>query len=147
MRARMVIAIASLPAVCAAVLILGAPPLWAQCQDERSMADAMVKDAAEIVDTVKKESDADFVSKFHQKSCLTKLTFSINALGEVTACLDKASQSAVPADQAAAKSAKDAAAALKDRLGGYKTALKAEEDPKKAKTLIATFDLSTGAAK
>jgi len=132
-------------AVLAAALTLGAPSLWAQCQDERSMADAMVKDAAAIVDEVKKESDADFVAKFHQKSCLTKLTFSINALGEAVDCLDKAGGSAA-ADAAASKSAKEAAAKLKDRLSGYKTALKAEEDPKAAKALVGTFDLSTGAS-
>ncbi|HEY6291829.1 MAG TPA: hypothetical protein VI455_09760 [Terriglobia bacterium] len=150
MRARSVIGIAGVPAMLAAALAVCAPPLAAQsCQDERAMSEAMVKDAAVIVDTVKKESEADFVAKFHQKSCLTKLTFSINALGEAIDCLDKAGQNAsTPADQAASdKAAKEADAKLRDRLSGYKTALKAAEDPKNAKALIGTFDLSMGAAK
>src|ERR1700722_2635772 len=72
------------------VLGLSGTRLQAQtCQDERGMADAMVKDVAGVVDTVKKESQADFVGKFHQKSCLNKLTFAIGAVGDAVGCLEK----------------------------------------------------------
>ena len=118
---------------------LGATRLRAQsCQDERGMADAMVKGVADVVDTVKKESQADFEGKFHQKSCLNKLTFAISAVDEAVSCLEKAAQ-----DPAAAP-AKETEGKLKDRLTEYKTSLKAADDPKAAKRLIGTFDLSAG---
>ena len=106
------------------------------CQDERTMADAMVKGVADVVDTVKKESQSDFDTKFHQKSALNKLTFAIGAVGEAVSCLDKAS-----ADPTAA-AAKQNESKLKDRLTEYKTSLKAADDSKAAKQLIATFDLA-----
>jgi hypothetical protein len=118
---------------------LSGAPLQAQtCQDERGMADAMVKDVAGIVDTVKKESQADFVGKFHQKSCLNKLTFAIGAVGDAVGCLEKDTA------DAAAATEKDAESKLKDRLTQYKTSLKAADDPKAAKDLIGTFDFSAG---
>jgi hypothetical protein len=117
---------------------VGAPRLQAQsCQDERSMADAMVKDVAGVVDTVKKESQADFETKFHQKSCLSKLTFAIGAVADAVSCLQKAAADATSA------SAKDSESKLKDRLTQYKSSLKAADDPKAAKQLIETFDLAT----
>jgi hypothetical protein len=117
---------------------LSAPRLQAQsCQDERGMADAMVKDVSSVVDLVKKESQADFDAKFHQKSCLNKLTFAIGAVGDAMTCLEKATADATAA------SAKDTESKLKDRLTQYKTSLKGAEDPKAAKQLIATFDLAT----
>jgi hypothetical protein len=120
-------------------LIFATPRLHGQsCQDERGMADAMVKAVADVVDTVKKESQSDFDSKFHQKSCLNKLTFAISAVGEVVSCLEKAGSDATSA------SAKDTESKLKDKLSGYKTSLKAADDPKAAKQLIGTFDLSAG---
>ena len=108
------------------------------CQDERGMADAMVKDVASVVDAVKKETQADFDGKFHQKSCLNKLTFAIGAVGEAVSCLDKA------AGDATAVTAKDTESKLKERLTQYKTSLKAADDPKAAKQLIETFDISAG---
>jgi hypothetical protein len=132
-----------------AALALGASRLAAQaCPDGRAMSDFTVKSAADAAEAIKKESEAEFETKFHQKSFLNKLTFAINALGETVQCLDKASQdSAAPADQAAARSAKDADTKLKDRLSQYKTSLKETTDPKSAKALIATFDLTPSPAK
>ena len=123
-----------------------APQLAAQsCQDDQAMVDANVKAAADMVDTVKKESQADFESKFHQKSCLTKLTLALGALNDAVACLDKAGPSA---DAAAGQaSPKDSDAKLKDRITQYKATLKSTDDPKAAKALIARFDLSAGPAK
>lgn len=117
----------------------GASLLRAQsCQDERGMADAMVKDVASVVDAVKKETQADFEGKFHQKSCLNKLTFAIGAVGEAVSCLDKA------AGDATAATAKDTESKLKERLTQYKTSLKAADDPKAAKQVIGTFDVNVG---
>ena|SRR5579863_4589682 len=123
------------------VVAFGSAPglLKAQsCQDERGMADAMVKDVASVVDAVKKETQADFEGKFHQKSCLNKLTFAIGAVGEAVGCLEKA------AGDATAATAKDTESKLKDRLTQYKTSLKSADDPKAAKQLIETFDVSAG---
>jgi len=122
------------------------PQLAAQsCQDDQAVADAQVKDAADTVDTVKKESQADFESKFHQKSCLNKLTFALSAENEAIACFDKAGPGAdASAGQA---SPKDNDAKLKERITQYRTALKSADDPKAAKALIATFDLSAGPPK
>jgi hypothetical protein len=122
------------------------PQLAAQsCEDDQAMVDAQVKTAADMVDTVKKESQADFEAKFHQKSCLNKLTFALSALNDAISCLDKAGPSAgAPAGQT---SPKDGDTKLKDRITQYRSALKSAEDPKSAKALIATFDLSVAPAK
>ena len=122
-----------------AALCAGALGVQAQtCQDERSTADAMVKNVADVVDTVKKETQADFEGKFHQKSCLNKLTFAIGAVGEAVNCLEKA-----PPDPAAAP-VKENESKLKDRLTQYKTSLKGADDPKAAKQLIESFNLAAG---
>jgi hypothetical protein len=122
------------------------PQLAAQtCQDDQAMADAQVKTAADMVDTVKKESQADFEAKFHQKSCLNKLTFALSSLNDAISCLDKAGPAAsAPAGQA---SSKDNDAKLKDRITQYRTALKSADDAKSAKALIGTFDLSSAPPK
>jgi hypothetical protein len=126
--------------------ITGVPPLAAQsCQDDQAMADAQVKTVADMVDTVKKESQADFEGKFHQKSCLNKLTFAISALNDAIACYDKAGTAAEAA--AGQTSPKDSDSKLKDRMTQYKGTLKSTDDPKSAKSLIGTFDLSTGPPK
>jgi len=120
------------------------PQLAAQsCQDDQAMADAEVKATADMVDTVKKESQADFETKFHQKSCLNKLTFALSSLNEALSCLAKAGPAAgAPAGEA---SPKDNDTKLRDRITQYKTALKSTDDAKSAKALIATFDLSLAA--
>ena len=122
------------------------PQLAAQsCQDDQAMADGEVKAAADMVDTVKKESQADFEAKFHQKSCLNKLTFALSSLNDAIACYDKAGPAAgAPADQT---SPRDSDSKLKDRITKYRGDLKSADDPKNAKALIATFDLSTGPPK
>ncbi|HXJ96151.1 MAG TPA: hypothetical protein VMT20_25200 [Terriglobia bacterium] len=130
--------------------IIRVPQLAAQsCQDDQAMADAEVKAAADMVDMVKKESQADFEAKFHQKSCLNKLTFAIGALNDAITCYDKAGPAAAAAAGAPAgqTSPKDSDSKLKDRMTGYKATLKSAEDAKSAKTLIGTFDFSTGPPK
>jgi hypothetical protein len=135
---------------CAALFTALAQPLRGQaCKDENDVVQAMVQDVSQTIDQVKKESQADFDTKYHRKACLNKLTFAVGALNDAMQCLDKASQDAAAlADaKAAAKSESDADGKLKDRLSHYKDSLKSTEDSKAAKALIATFDLSTAAAK
>lgn len=122
------------------------PQLAAQsCQDDQAVADGQVKDAADMVDTVKKESQADFEAKFHQKSSLNKLTFALGALDDAISCLDKVGPAA--GAPVALTSPKENDAKLRDRITQYRTSLKSANDPKNAKALIGTFDLSVAPAK
>jgi hypothetical protein len=123
-------------------LLTRVPQLAAQsCQDDQAMADAQVKTLADIVDTVKKESQADFETKFHQKSCLNKLTFALSAVTDAIACYDKAG------GDAGTTSPKDSDSKLKDRITQYRNNLKSADDPKNAKALISSFDVSTAPPK
>jgi hypothetical protein len=130
-----------------AVLVnaLATKPLFSQaCKDEQAMVDEFKQGLLASVDTVKKESLDNFERAFHQKTCLTKLTLSINAMEEALSCLDKASQdaSATKEQAAAYKAQKESDAKLKEKLTQYKSQLKAIEAPKDAKTLIEKFDLA-----
>ena len=108
------------------------------CKDEDGVAQSALQTAADVVNTVKKESQTEFESKFHQKSTTNKLTFAISAVDDLVQCLEKAGQGG---DQAAGTN-KDAETKLEDRLTKYRDSLKSTDDPKSAKALIATFDLS-----
>jgi len=104
------------------------------------MARSMVQDVAASVDSIKKESESDFESKYHQKSLTTKLTFAVNAVDGAVQCLGKATGDPTAATR------KDAESSLKTKLSGYHDELKAKTDPKAAKEFIATFDLTPAAA-
>lgn len=122
------------------LLTVAGPALAAEaCQDEQGMAQGVVKSVGDMVDTVKKESQAEFENKFHQKNTVNKLTFAISALDDTVQCLDKAAQGG----DAAAGAKKDGESKLKDRLSQYRDSLKSTEDPKKAKTMIGDFDVSS----
>jgi hypothetical protein len=103
------------------------------------MAQSMVQDVAASVDTIKKESESDFESKYHQKALTNKLTFATTAVDSAVQCLDKATGDSTAAAR------KDADSKLKTKLTGYRTELKAKTDPKEAKAYVATFDLSAAA--
>ncbi len=124
-----------------AIALLAGPSARAQaaCQDEETMAQSMVQDVAASVDTVKKESESDFESKYHQKALTNKLTFAMSAVDGAVQCLDKASGDPTVAAR------KDAESKLKAKLSDYRTELKAKTEPKAAKELIATFDLPPAA--
>lgn len=127
-----------LAGVSLAAITLLAPPAWAQtpaCQDEEGMAQAMVQTAAAMVDTVKKETLADFEAKYHQKNVSNKLMFAASAVDGAVDCLGKATGDPTAAAR------KDAESKLAAKLSGYRTDLKAKADPKAAKELIGTFDL------
>lgn len=132
---RKAILLAATGIVAAALAARPARAQTAACQDEEATAQSMVQDLASGVDAVKKESESDFVSKYHQKSVTNKLTFSLSAVDAAIACLDKAS------GDATATARKDADSKLKAQLSGYREALKAKTDPKAAKGLIGTFAL------
>ncbi len=114
------------------------------CQDEEAMVKDATKSIADLVETVKKETLQDFENKFHQKSCVSNLTFTASLLNDLVACLDKASQDpAVPKEQAAAtKTKRDTYAKLKAKLDRDRNAVRAEQDPKAAKAFIEKIDLS-----
>lgn len=105
------------------------------CQDEDAVAQSMVQDVATSVDAIRKESQSDFESKYHQKALTNKLAFAESAVNGAIQCLDKASGDPTAAAR------KDADTKLKAKLSGYHNELKAKTDPKAAKELIATFDL------
>lgn len=126
-------------------LSLGPPRLCAQaCKDEISMTDDFKKDFADRVATIKKESLSDFEKGFHQKSVLSKLRLFTNLVDTATDCLNKAAQDAsTPKEEAeAAKTQIAAFGKLKEKIQRDREALKAAEEPKDAKDLIAKFDLS-----
>lgn len=121
-----------------AIVMLAGPPAQAQtpaCQDEDAVAQSMVQDVASSVDTIRKESESDFESKYHQKALTNKLTFALSAVNGAITCLDKAT-----GDPTAA-SRKDADTKLKAKLSGYHDELKTKTEPKAAKEFIATFNL------
>lgn len=103
------------------------------------MAQSMVQDVASSVDTIKKETESDFESKYHQKALTNKLTFALNAVNGAITCLEKASGDPTTASR------KDADSKLKAKLSGYHDELKAKTEPKSAKEFIATFDLPAAA--
>ncbi len=118
--------------------------LFAQsCKDEEAMVEDSKKTVTDLIDTVKKENLENFQSKFHQKSCLSKLTFSLSMVSELVNCLEKASQdtSASKEQSDAYKAKREAYAKLKEKLDQDRNALKAAQDPKQAKALIEKFDL------
>jgi hypothetical protein len=124
---------------------LSPEPLSAQaCKDEQAMVDEYKQGIVATVETVKKETLDSFEKAFHQKTCLTKLTLSLNMMDEVISCFDKASQDAAATKEEAAsyKAQKETYAKLKDRLAQYKSQLKGVEGPKDAKALIEKFELT-----
>ncbi len=120
------------------------PLLGQACKDDQMMSDESRKTLVELVATVKKESLQDFQRAYHQKSCLNKLTFSLNAVDGVLACLDKAAQdtTATKEDLDAYKAKREAYAKRKERIEHDRKALKDAADAKDAKALIEKFDVS-----
>ena len=120
--------------------------LWGQsCDDDEAMVRDYQKSLTELIDTVKKESLADFERSYHQKVCMTKLTFCLTTIDGLLDCLEKTSQDpATPKDQAEAATAKrESYAKLRSKMQDAKTALKATADnSKNAKALIEKFDFS-----
>jgi len=127
------------------VCFLSPPILIAQqCQDEEGIAKDYVKDLNEAVETARKESLADFEKGYHQKSTLTKLGLTLDMVGEVKDCLDKASQDSTATKEQvdAYKAQQETYSKLAEKITADQKALKAAEEPKAAKALIEKFDYS-----
>ncbi len=127
------------------VTLLGARPLFAQaCKDDELMANESKKSIAELVETVKKESLAEFNRAYHQRSSLSRLTVCLSTVNGLVSCLEKASQdtTATPEDAAANKAKLETYTKLKGKIDQDRKALKNASDPKEAKALIEKFNLS-----
>jgi exonuclease VII large subunit len=123
---------------------VGQLPLFAQaCKDEAAMVEDYKKSIADLADMVKKESLTDFQNKYHQRSCLTKLTLSLGFVDELVSCLDKAAHDTTANKEQvdAYKAKRETYAKLKGKLDQDRNSLKAAE-PREAKALIEKFDLS-----
>lgn len=118
------------------------PPPPPPCQDEEMMVGDYRKSIGELVETVKKETQTDFDKAYHQRSTVTKLSLVLPLLGQLEACLDKASQgSAATKDQVSTyKTKREATLKLKDKVDQYKTSLKAATS-KEAKGVVEKIEL------
>jgi len=125
-------------------LLLGPQHVFAQaCKDETSMVDGSQQALTELMETVKKESLAEFETLNHQKSAVNKLSLHDGMLGELVSCLDKVAQDATASkeDAAAAKAQHDASVKLQEKVKQQQAAIKAAKAPKDAKALIEKLDL------
>ena len=76
---------------------------------------------------------------------MNKLGIHTSMLGELVSCLDKAAKdsTAPPADVEAAKTRRDAAAKLLEKIQQQESGIKDAKTPKGAKSLIEKLDLTT----
>ena len=102
------------------------------------------KDITDLIAMVQKENLQGFEKAYHQKSCLTKMTLCLSAVGALVSCLEKAAQdpTATKEDVAANQAKRDSYAKLKGKVQHDRDALKAAATAKDAKALIEKFDLS-----
>lgn len=114
------------------------------CQDEAAMLGEATKTVTDLVEAVKKESLQDFQKAYHQKSCLSKLTFCVSAVSGLVSCLEKAAEDTLATKQQVAdyKAKRERYSKLQDRITQDRNALKATEVAKEAKVLIEKLDLT-----
>lgn len=127
------------------VCLLAPQGVFAQaCKDETAMVDGSRQALTDFIDTVKKESVADFENMDHQKAAAFKLSLHEGMLGELATCLDKASQDSAASkdDAAAAKARHDAVVKLQEKLKQREGAIKGAKESKDAKALVEKLDLS-----
>ena len=120
-------------------------PVFAQqCKDEEALVVDYKKGLTELVDTTRKETQANFEKAFHQKTGLTKLGLCSMMVDELVSCLDKASaDSTATKDQVEAiKAKREAYSKLKEKLEENRKSLKAKEDSKAAKALMEKLEYS-----
>lgn len=124
------------------LLTLAAPRLESQaqtttaaaCGDQEAVVTSVKKDLAALVDTVKKESEADFETKYHLQTCESRLSICLDMTNSVLDCLGKAGKDGQSADEVYTQ--------LKNTLTRDLAALKAAKSPKDAKAAIEAFDFS-----
>ncbi|MGH9342904.1 MAG: hypothetical protein ACRD19_03985 [Terriglobia bacterium] len=104
------------------------------CSEEEAVVASVKKDLGALVDTVKKESEADFESKYHLQTCESRLSICLEMTNSALDCLSKAGKSAQDADTAYTQ--------LKNTLTQDIQTLKNAKTPKDAKAAIETFDFS-----
>jgi len=114
------------------------------CKDEISMVEASKQALVELTETVKKESLPDFQRLNHQKSVVNKLTVHDSMLGGLVSCLDQAARdTTAPKEQAEeARTQRDAAAKLQEKIQHARAAIKDAEAPKGAKALTEKLELT-----
>lgn len=106
------------------------------CSDEEAVVTSVKQDLAALVDTVKKESEADFVSKYHQQTCQSRLSICLETTNSVLDCLSKAGKNTSTQD------VESTYTALKTTLTQDIQQLQSAKTPKDAKAAIETFDFS-----
>lgn len=106
----------------------------AACGDQEAVVTSVKKDLAALVDTVKKESEADFETKYHLQTCESRLSICLDMTNSVLDCLGKAGKDG--------QSAEAAYTQLKNTLTQDLATLKAAKTPKDAKAAIEAFDFS-----
>jgi hypothetical protein len=128
----------------APLLLSQSQPAPQACSDEGAVVASVKQDLAALVDTVKKESQGDFDTKYHEQTCQSRLSICLDTTTTMLDCLDKASKDAsTPKDQLESIKALQAAyTKLKSTLDQDIQALKGAKDTKSAKALIAEFDFS-----
>lgn len=104
------------------------------CTDPEAVVASVKKDLATLVDTIKKESEADFETKYHEQTCESRLSICLEMTNSVLDCLSKAGKDAQSADSAYTQ--------LKNTLTQDLAALKNAKTPKDAKAAIEAFDFS-----
>ncbi|MGH9351671.1 MAG: hypothetical protein ACRD2G_05865 [Terriglobia bacterium] len=106
------------------------------CSDEEAVVTSVKQDLAALVDTVKKESEADFKSKYHQQTCESRLSICLETTNSVLDCLSKAGK------DASTQNAESIYTQLKTTLTQDIQELKSAKTPKDAKAAIEAFDFS-----
>ena len=130
-------------AVCSLV-ILPRGFLAQACEDEDAMVESTSKELVDFVGVVQKEDLKKFEEAYHQRSCLTKLSFCLTLVDEAEECLEKAEQDpAVPeADKQTRKAEHERFAKFRKTVEEDQKVLKAAEKPADAKALIEKFDFA-----
>ena len=121
------------------------PRLHAQgCDPDEAMVKDYQNSILDLVAEVKAEKLDDFQQKYHQRSCLTKLSLFAGAADGLIQCLQQAvKDSATPKDQADADKAKLVTfAKLKAEVQSNHDELKKIEDPKQAKAYVEKLVIS-----
>lgn len=111
------------------------------CNDDVAMVKSYEKTLADLVSTVRKENLSDFQTRYHQQSCVTDLSLSLDIIDACIDCFSKQGKdpSATKEQADAAKNQTQAYAKLKSMLEQDLDSLKAAKDPKTAKAIIEKF--------
>ncbi|MGH9406376.1 MAG: hypothetical protein ACRD3D_11145 [Terriglobia bacterium] len=114
------------------------------CAEDKGIVTSVTQDLSSLVDTVKKESQQDFDTKYHEQTCISRLSICSQMTGELVECLTKASKDAsTPKEQMSEIQTLLASyTKLKSTLDQDLQTLKGVKNNKAAKAAIAGFDFS-----